>query len=176
MGITTKKGDCGKTSLLGSKRVSKDDIRIDACGILDELCSFLGLSRSSIHDEKTKRTIEEIQRDLFMIGSEMVAEEVSLGKLKKRINKSHVIKLEKIITLCEKNNKFKKGCFAVPGENLVSSFLDVSRTIARRLERKAVTLKRKKLVNNSYILIYLNRLSDLLYLFARAYEKKVNSH
>ena len=59
MSITTKKGDCGKTSLLGSRRVSKDDIRIDACGVLDELCSFLGLSRSSIHDEKTKKIIEE---------------------------------------------------------------------------------------------------------------------
>ncbi|MFA5272115.1 MAG: cob(I)yrinic acid a,c-diamide adenosyltransferase [Candidatus Omnitrophota bacterium] len=172
MGITTKKGDCGKTLLLSSRRVSKDDIRIDACGVLDELCSFLGLCRSSIHDEKTKKTIEEIQRDLFMIGSEMVTEEVSLGKLKKRIDNSHVLKLEKNIIICEKNNKFKNRCFSIPGENLVSSFLDVSRTIARRLERKTVTLKRKKLVNNPYMLVYLNRLSDLLYLLARLYEKK----
>ncbi|MFA6281103.1 MAG: cob(I)yrinic acid a,c-diamide adenosyltransferase [Candidatus Omnitrophota bacterium] len=171
MSITTKKGDCGETSLLGAKRVLKDDIRIDACGVLDELCSFLGLSRSSIYKKKIKKIIEEIQCDLFLIGSEIVTEQVSLGKLKKRINKTHVLGLEKIISICEKNSKLKKQCFSIPGENLVSSFLDISRTIARRLERKVVTLKRKKLIHNSDILAYLNRLSDLLYLFARLHEE-----
>ncbi len=172
MSITTKKGDKGKTSLLGLKRVSKDNIRIDACGTLDELCSFLGLCKCAVNSGRTRKIIENIQQDLFIIGSEIVCGRMALRKIKKRIGKEKIKELEKNIIACEKNRKPESRSFSIPGKNITSGFLDVARTIARKFERKAVTLKRKKIINNPNILIYLNRLSDLLFLFARLYEKK----
>ena len=93
-------------------------------------------------------------------------------KPKKRIDNRHIANLEKEIKAIEKKNILQECCFYLPGENFLSAALDISRTVARRVERQVVTLKRKKLLKNPYILIYLNRLSDLLYLLARAHEKK----
>jgi len=172
MSITTKTGDNGKTSLSFGERVFKDDLRVKAAGTLDELCSFMGLAKSLIHDNNTKKIIEDIQRDLFIIGAETVTLPKYLEKLGKRIDNNFVLKLEKLIRQRESKKKFKAHCFYLPGENETSSCFDVSRTIARRAERMVVCLKRKKILKNNYIAVYLNRLSDLLYLFARNYEKK----
>jgi len=171
MSIITKKGDKGMTSLYYGEQISKDDPRVETYGTLDELCSFLGLSKSLIKDQKNKKLIEAIQRDLFVIGAELATKRTSLGKLEKRIDKSYIDRLEKIIEGLEKKRAFKECCFYLPGENLVSGALDISRTVARRAERLVVTLKRKGKLSNNFILIYLNRLSDLLYLLARAYGK-----
>jgi len=172
MSITTKAGDNGKTFLSFGGRVFKDDLRVEACGTLDELCSFMGLAKSLIYDKNTKKIIEDVQRDLFIIGAEAVTLPKYLEKLGKRIDGSFVLKLENLIRQWESKKKFKAHCFYLPGENKASSCFDVSRTIARRAERMLVGLKRKKILKNNYMVIYLNRLSDLLYLFARNYEKK----
>jgi len=171
MSIVTKKGDKGVTSLCYGVRVSKDDIRVHTFGTLDELCSSLGLSKSLIKGQKHKKLIESIQKDLFVICTELATEAKSFSKLKKRIDKTYVNRLEVAIRNLEKNKPLNRNCFCLPGENQVSSTLDISRAITRRGERLAVTLKRKGILFNDGILIYLNRLSDLLYLLARLYGK-----
>jgi len=132
----------------------------------------MGMAKSLVKDKATKGIVEGIQRDLFIIGAETATLPKSLNKLKKRINTNYVSKLEKLIRHWESKKKFEARCFYLPGENLISSSFDISRTIARRAERLLVALKRKKIIKNPDIIIYLNRLSDLLYLFARNYEKK----
>lgn len=172
MSITTKKGDKGFTSLLWGERVKKDHIRVETYGTLDELCSFLGLAKSMIRNKKTKKLIERIQTDSFVIGSEIATKPKFINRLKKRIDNSSVKLLEENISDLERRMKFEGCCFLLPGENFISALFDVSRTIARRAERKVVTLKNRGILKNHYDLIYLNRLSDLLYLLARSYEKR----
>jgi ATP:cob(I)alamin adenosyltransferase len=170
--ITTKKGDKGLTQLACGRKVGKDDIRIDACGTLDELCSFLGLAKSLIKNRSTKKLLEDIQKDLFVLGAEIATQAKFLNRLKERIDNNYVKRLEDNIKHLERELKLKECCFLLPGENFISGTLDVARTIARRAERKIVTLKNKKILKNPQILIYLNRLSNLLYLLARVCEKK----
>lgn len=172
MGITTKKGDKGLTQLCGGRKIRKDDIRVDACGTLDELCSFLGLAKSLIKNTNTKKLLESIQKDLFIICTEVATGLEFISKLKKRIDNNYVKRLEENINRLETKIKLKERCFLLPGENFISGVLDVARAIARNAERKIVTLKNKKILKNPRILIYLNRLSDLLYLLARAHEKR----
>ena len=172
MGITTKKGDKGKTSLLGRKSVDKDNLRIEICGCLDELSSFLGLSKSLIRSKKIKSAVSTIQKDLIVIAAEIVSELKFLGRLKRRINKNRVIFLEDEIAILEKKNILKTKGFHLAGDNPVSSSFDISRAFCRTLERKVVTFKKRKKLKNAQILVYLNRLSDLLYLLARSYDKK----
>ncbi len=171
MSITTKTGDKGKTSLYQGGRVSKDNLRVELCGGVDELCSYLGLAKSLLKPKKVKNIIESIQKDLFIIGSEIASETKFLKKLKNKINKADVNRLEKIIKELEAKNKVRSRCFYLPGQNAVSAALDISRTITRRIERRITTSLRKKIIKNNYILIYLNRASDLLFLLARSQEK-----
>jgi len=174
MSIVTKKGDKGMTSLYRGKRVSKAHIRIEACGAIDELSSYLGLSKSMIKNRKMANIIESIQKDLFILCSEIVTEVKALKKLKKRINGSFVDRLDKTIRNLEEKRSLKIKCFQLPGANSVSSVLDISRTITRRAERRVTILRRKRLLSNKHILSYLNRLSDLLYLIARSSEGSLN--
>ncbi len=167
MGIVTKGGDKGKTSLYRGKRVSKDHIRIEIVGTLDELSSYLGLTSCLIRNAKIKKTIQSIQKDLFLINAEAATPMESLNRLKKRISQKQVSFLEKAIAGLEAKKGLKLKGFCLAGKNQISSNLDIARTIARRAERRVVTLQRKKLLKNEYIVVYLNRLSDLLYLLAR---------
>ncbi|MCK4519596.1 MAG: cob(I)yrinic acid a,c-diamide adenosyltransferase [Candidatus Omnitrophica bacterium] len=169
MSIVTKKGDRGKTHLYQGPRVSKDHIRIESCGTLDELSSYLGLSKSMIKNKQIKKIIEKIQKDLFILCAEIATEAKSLNKLKERIDNSFVECLDGIIKGLEDKKSLRVRYFQVSGENPVSSTLDICRTIARRAERRVITLKRKKFLSNRHILIYLNRLSDFLYLLARKF-------
>lgn len=172
MPITTKTGDKGTTSLYHGGRVSKDDQRVCTYGSLDELCAYLGFAKSLLKDRKIKNIIEAIQRELFIIGAEIATKSSCLNKLEKRIDNRYVQRLEGLIYELEDKRTFKECCFYLPGTNPLSSSLDIARTVARRVERMAVSLKREKLLKNSYILVYLNRLSDVLYLLARMYEGK----
>jgi cob(I)alamin adenosyltransferase len=171
MGITTKTGDHGFTSLCCPGRITKDNLLIEACGSLDELCSYLGLSKSLIRDKSKKKLIERVQRDLFLIGSEIASARNRSGKSQLIIDASQIKCLEENIAELERKLKLKSGKFFLPGENFLSALLDVARAITRRLERRIVSLERKGILKNRQIIIYLNRLSDLLFLFARVYEK-----
>ncbi len=172
--VITKKGDKGMTSLAWGKRVSKDDERIDAYGALDELCSHLALVKCAVRRKKDKEIIAAIQRDLFAIGSEIATEKINLHKLKKRIGRKDVGRLENAADALERERTFEVHCFYLPGENALSARTDLARTVARRSERQVVALQRKGRIRNAHILEYLNRLSDLLFLMARAYGKGKN--
>ena len=164
--IVTKKGDKGMTDLYCAGRVLKDDIRCEACGTVDELCSFLGLAKSMIIQKKAKVVIDKIQKDLFILGSEIAVNPDKTSMLKERIDASYVKDIENVIYQIEKKTVMQHR-FIVPGKNKSSAILDICRTVARRLERRIVTLKDKHLLRNKYILKYINRISDLLYLLAR---------
>lgn len=171
MGIVTKRGDQGKTSLFLGGAVAKNNPRVEMDGTLDELCSFVGMSKSLIKENSVKECLESIQKDFFVIGAEVATETRYLKRLVKRIDQSDVSRLEKVIKELESKRTLRDCVFCLPGKSFLSSTLDVSRTIARRAERQTVSLMNKKLLKNRYILMYLNRLSDLLYLFARATEE-----
>ena len=170
MKITTKTGDKGKTSLYKGKRVSKDDIRIEICGTLDELSACLGLAKSLVKKNKNiKELIASIQKELFIIGSEIACQSKFIEQLQKRIGSDQVENIDKFIQKLEKKKENKLKCFSLSGKNFISAVFDLARTTARRAERRVVTLQRKKVLKNDQIIIYLNRLSDLLYLLARKY-------
>ncbi len=158
------------TSLYRCGRVMKDDIRIEACGAIDEVSSFLGMAKNIAKDAKTRRIVKSAQKELIILGSELAAAPHVAKALKKRIGKDSVCVLEKEIDDLENRRAIKMRSFCIPGKNTASSALDIARAITRRAERRCVTLVKKGMIKNRNILVYLNRLSDLLYLLARAQE------
>lgn len=172
MGITTKKGDDGMTSLLNGKRVMKNDPRVETYGTLEELSSFLGAAKSLVKEKRIKKMLELIQRDLFIIGAEIAPARSSFDKIKQRITNKEVNHIEEAIKNLEGKKIFEECCFYLSGDNFVSSLFEIARTVCRRAERSIVALKQKKKIKNKNIWVYLNRVSDLLYLLTRFYEKK----
>ncbi|HEX6977236.1 MAG TPA: cob(I)yrinic acid a,c-diamide adenosyltransferase [Patescibacteria group bacterium] len=163
MAIYTKKGDKGTTSLYSSQpatsqRISKDSIRIRTIGSIDELDSFLGLAKSFCLDLKIQKIISDIQRDLLTIGS-------CLAGSKLRFSKTKTKKLEKMIDVWE-GNLPRLSHFILPGGTPLSAQLHVSRSMARRAEREVTALSEVEKVPDS-IKIYMNRLSDFLFMLAR---------
>jgi cob(I)alamin adenosyltransferase len=164
MPIYTKFGDKGKTALHTGKTVSKSSIRVEAYGNLDELNSFLGVVVSQIKDRKIKQELLEIQNDLFEIGAALAGpgekEHKALAQnLAKRVGGFE----KEIDRLTVKMPKLKN--FILPGGK-TGSLLHYARTVARRAERRTVALAEREQVLGE-VLIYLNRLSDLLFTFAR---------
>ncbi|ODN30223.1 cob(I)yrinic acid a,c-diamide adenosyltransferase [Fervidobacterium thailandense] len=164
MSITTRTGDNGETSLANGERVSKDHPRVEAYGTVDELNSFLGLSKHYLPDYE-REVVEEIQKSLFRLASELAKGEQFI----RLITEDDVEELTKIIHQYEE--KVDLHSFAVPGETLASAYLDVCRTIARRAERLVVHLSKHEQVRPE-VIKYLNRVSDLLYIMARFVEGK----
>ena len=169
MSISTKKGDRGETSLVFGERVSKDDLRIEMLGCLDEMCCFLGLAKSRMKADNNREVIEGIQRDLFVAGSQIGTLERDSKKLSQTIDENYVAKIDRALHKLENDKGFEVNGFCIPGESFLSGLLDTARALTRKAERRAVTLKRKGVLQNRYILVYLNRISDLLYLMARFY-------
>ncbi len=172
MGIVTKTGDKGKTSLYCGKRVGKDDMRVEICGALDEVSSFLGMAKNASKDKNTKRVVHSIQEELISLGAEVATSAAGSGKIRKRVGAGSICVLEKEIDRLEGKCVVKMRSFCIPGKGAASSALDVARAVTRRAERRSVTLLKKGMVKNPNIIIYLNRLSDLLYLLARFNETK----
>ncbi len=168
MGFALKKTDKGKTFLLFKKLVDKDDPRIEVLGILDELCAFLSFAKNLLKNNKERKIIERIQMDLFLVGTEVAASPRFIRRIEKRLEPNHIEYLEEHIRKVKSKNNPKDFC--VSAQNTYSSVLDICRTITRKLERRAVSLKKKRLLKNPYVLAYLNRLSGLLYIWARNYE------
>ncbi len=172
MKIYTKTGDKGETSLFGGKRVKKYNLRIEAYGTVDELNSYIGL----IRDQKITPLIFDIlliiQNDLFTIGA-MLATPPNKEILKSGKERLQISKIDdnKILFLEKEIDKMNKGLepmknFILPGGHTVVSFCHIARCICRRAERVTVELNDNELVNVN-ILIYLNRLSDYLFVLAR---------
>ena len=158
--------------MLFGGRVRKDDLRIHAVGTLDELNSMLGLAKASIRSEKTRRVIHAVQRDIFIVSSEVITLPRNLKRLELRVGEADVKRLEDLTSALERKVKLTECCFLIPGENTTSALLDVCRTVARRAERLVVAMGRHKLVPNRNVPVYLNRLSDLLYMLARTEERR----
>jgi cob(I)alamin adenosyltransferase len=166
MKIYTKSGDEGKASLIGGKRISKDDIQIDAYGTIDELNSNLGLLRDYCDLDNDKNFILDIQKNLFVIGS-LLAIDYSNNKKVEHIDfstdKTSLIEkeIDKISSTLPKMTNF-----IIPGGHRTVSTCHISRSICRRAERNCIKLAKQFKLNNN-ILIYLNRLSDYLFILSR---------
>ncbi len=171
MKIYTKTGDKGTTSLYGGTRVSKDYIRIDAYGTIDELNSWLGLVRDEISAKEDQETLLIIQKDLFYVGSELALDPKKKvlangeNRLKKMIESTQIDFLEEKIDSYEENVS-PLTHFILPGGYKVTSQIHIARTVCRKAERITVALSKREEVR-SELIQYLNRLSDYLFVFAR---------
>ena len=169
--IYTKTGDKGTTALGDGRRVPKDAPRIEAYGTVDELNAVLGLALLVVADVEGAALLKSIQNDLFDLGADLcVPERPKRGRAAQarkplRIAEAHVKPLEQAI------DRFNAALqplrsFVLPGGTAASAWLHLARTVCRRAERRLVALARKETINPQAI-IYLNRLSDLLFVMAR---------
>ena len=170
MKIYTKTGDEGKTSLFDNSRVWKSNERIISYGAIDELNSALGIVVSMDLDHQIKEIIFRIQNDLFVVGSDLANPEMSNTKI--RATENMVQLLENDIDVFE-SELSELTNFILPGGTLMSSILHLSRTIARRAETHVIALSQKEEINKIAVM-YLNRLSDLLFVLARVLNKRKN--
>lgn len=160
--IYTRTGDNGTTGLIGGDRVSKDSLRIEAYGTVDELNSFIGLALAHGAHQEISAYLFRIQNELFDVGAELaLAETVKTP----RIQPDHVLKIEEQIdALSDKLPPLTQ--FILPGGSKAASYLHVARTVCRRAERQVVSLHSESNINPE-IIHYLNRLSDYLFVAAR---------
>jgi len=165
MKIYTALGDTGQTDLLG-ERVEKDDPRIDILGAIDETTSAIGLGRAHSQLETTGPRLITAQRDLYKIMAEL-AFTPDLLPDRHRFEADRVAWLEAEIKAVTTSVELPRE-FVLAGETVSGAALDVARTVARRAERQAVALARAGVITNGEILRYLNRLSSLLFILARA--------
>jgi len=159
MKIYTGKGDEGKTSILGPDKLYKDDIRINAYGTIDELNSLIGLIILDVRDE-IRPHLTKVQNNLFDIGSDLA----SVDPINS-ISADDVSVLERTIDKFEKELPELKS-FILPGGSKASAWLHVGRSVTRRAEREITTLSRKSEINK-HIIPWINRLSDLFFVWAR---------
>lgn len=169
MKIYTKTGDKGKTSLFGGERVDKDDIRVECYGTVDELNSILGLTVTEVTDGEIKKTLQQIQNDLFTLAGELATP--SKKEFVSPINQNQIDFLENQIDFFEEKLPQLKQ-FILPGGSKGAALLHVARSVCRRSERLVVKLSKNNVISEN-IIIYLNRLSDLLFVLAR-FENDVN--
>ena len=165
MKIYTKTGDSGETGLHGGTRVSKDGIRIEACGTIDELNACIGSVRSQIQDSEIDAILHRIQNELFDIGADLATLETHPKAANLRIPPSLTPGLEREIDWFEDQLPPLKN-FILPGGSVGGAAVHLARTVCRRAERCVVALAKEEAVNPE-VLIYLNRLSDLLFVLAR---------
>mgnify|MGYP000927918958 CR=1 FL=1 len=168
MGIYTKTGDKGTTSLFDGKRISKDDIRVESYGTVDELGTFMGLAKSYVNDKEMYDTIQEIQNKLFTVATNLATEDDS--KVKFHILEEDILNLEKLIDKYMGALNDPTG-FIVPGTNKKSAYLHVARTVCRRAERRIISLSGVAEVD-PLVIKYVNRLSDVLYAMGRYSEEE----
>lgn len=165
MKIYTKKGDQGKTGLIGGTRVPKNAIRIDAYGTVDELNSFIGVVRDYEIDLDCKKQLIEIQDRLFTIGSSLASDPEKSSMKIPDLKESDVQILEQWMD--EMDEKLPEmRFFVLPGGNHAVSFCHVARCVCRRAERIIVELNENEFVA-PLVLTYMNRLSDYLFVLSR---------
>lgn len=172
MKIYTKTGDEGFTSLFGGARLSKDDIRIEAYGTVDELNAFTGNLHDKINIDSVKDILFTIQNKLFNIGSVLASDPDKDFKLP-GVNESDITFLEAQIDLMEKELQPLKNFILPSGHEVVSS-THICRTVCRRAERRVIALNKNAEIEAS-IIIYLNRLSDYFFVLARFLTVKYNA-
>ena len=175
MSIVTKTGDKGTTALMYGRRVSKCHPRVEAYGCVDELNAALGLARATTSHAFIRDHLLPIQKDLVIVMGELATAVDDLPRYVKDgytlVTSQLTHKLDALVKEIEAHSVSFKG-WATPGDTLNSGALDVARTICRRAERRVCALQEADQLQNSEIIVYLNRLADLLWLMARWVETK----
>lgn len=168
MKIYTKTGDDGTTGLFGGGRVKKADLRVGAYGTVDEVNATLGMARAAGLDMATDVVVAQLQDDLFTLGAELATVPGKEDKLRMRLlEDGDIQRLEKAIDVAEEGLEPLKA-FVLPGGSPTAAALHLARTVARRAEREVLALREvdEKAVRRELV-VYLNRLSDLLFVLAR---------
>jgi cob(I)alamin adenosyltransferase len=165
--VYTRTGDSGETSLVGGARVSKASLRVEAYGDVDELNSLIGFARSLGDDTEIDEALALVQNDLFTVGGDLASPS---GIEVPRVGEEFVASLEAL------SDRFLKELeplteFILPGGCEAGATLHLARTVARRAERRVVALSEAEEINSETI-IYLNRLSDLLFILARVVNRR----
>lgn len=172
MSIATKRGDGGQTSLAGGIRVSKADLRVEAYGTVDELNSTLGFARSICSNPEICSAVHDIQQALFRVGSALATPPES-QKGVPPLSAEDVDKLTELVHTIEATEGILSD-WSLPGAHTQSAAFEVARTVCRRAERCIVRLSESGAEIHAHALPYINRLSDLIWLFARQIEIEAN--
>jgi cob(I)alamin adenosyltransferase len=183
--VATRRGDDGTTGLLyGGNRVYKDEPRTEAYGAIDEAIAALGLARAELATKAQYGTLPStlarlpelilrLQRELFVVGAELATAPEALDRQKPgetRVTAAMVEALDSLLADTEAAVELPRE-FVVPGETRLSAALELARTIIRRAERRAVSIRRTDPVADDQLVPYLNRLADLVWILARAAEQ-----
>jgi cob(I)alamin adenosyltransferase len=182
--VATGKGDDGTTGLLYGGRISKDDARAEAYGTIDESVACLGIVRAELEVltaaatlpprlDRLAETILHVQRDLFVAGAELATNPEAWDRLRDgetRVDEAMLVALEELLSEAEANVTMPRE-FVVPGSTRLSAALELSRTVVRRAERRVIALDQARLVPGAWLMPYLNRLADLLWVLARLAEQ-----
>ena len=174
--IYTRTGDSGSTGLFGGGRVEKDDPRVEAYGEIDELNAVLGMARAVEMMPRIDEVLVPIQRDLFSLGALLATpdhEKMKQQLSKARIDEGRIAELEQLIDEGEAELEPLKA-FILPGGTPKAAALHVARTVCRRAERRVVALQREVEIPQ-LVVIYLNRLSDLLFVLARVANRRAGA-
>lgn len=173
MKIYTKTGDKGSTSLFGGGIVSKDNIRIEAFGTVDELNSHIGLLTNMIQDEELIAKLIKIQNELFVLGSILAKNPAKKNAWIPELEQASVDDLEQWIDEMDTALSPLQN-FILPGGSKGSAQAHICRCVCRRAERRVVTLKELEPETESISIIYLNRLSDALFTLARTINQRLS--
>ena len=168
MKIYTKTGDAGDTGLFGGPRVAKDAPRIEAYGTVDELNSVLGMARTQALDQESDELVRRIQNELFNLGAQLATPDPAMHGTH-LIGAAQIAALEAAIDRYEATLEPLKE-FILPGGTPAAATLHFARTVCRRAERQVVRLVDAGEEDNLDLVAWLNRLADLLWLYARWYE------
>ena len=173
MKIYTKTGDTGKTGLFKGTRVPKHDMRVEAYGNVDECNATLGVCFNHVQKADIKQLLTMIQNDLFEVGADLATPPQQEDDAQWRIDPEMTLRLERNIDHFESNLPALMN-FILPGGSIGGAHLHYARTVCRRAERSATRLAQEQPINPE-IIRYLNRLSDLLFVLARAENHNCNS-
>jgi len=171
MKIYTKKGDKGETSLFGGAKTRKNDVRIHAYGTVDELNSAIGMAHSHKLSDLGAEILRQVQDDLFVVGATLATPDPAKSRIDE-VGQHEIEQLEKWIDQLEEHLDPLKS-FILPGGSPAGAALHFARTICRRAERETVALSQQESIPPGAV-IYLNRLSDLLFVLARFENKNQN--
>ncbi len=166
--IYTRRGDQGLTQLLSGESVRKDDPRVEAYGVLDELQCHLGMARSLVKQDSVRTVLRVVQESIFSASSELASTPEMLHRFKNHIDTRDVQRLESWIDDFEKSHGLPDR-FLVPGRSIESAALHIARAVCRRGERLIARLNRETGVYEN-LLVFFNRLSDLIFILAWAVE------
>ena len=173
MKIYTKKGDKGQTGLIGGSRVSKNDLRINAYGTVDELNAHVGLLRDLVADDEIKQNLLEVQDRLFTAGSLLAVGEKGTKMKLPELYSENITRLESWIDLMDKSLPEMKT-FVLPGGHVTVSTCHITRTVCRRAERLIVELSNQVEVS-LVVVAYFNRLSDYFFTLSRKLTMDLNA-